>query len=139
MGARGVTEQTRPSPAVPAIGASLGIGAVWGLANLGVVVASGWPELEGDLATNLAAFTAGGALMALTVALILALVGPADRRSRVAWSLGVTGAVWIAFVAAGAALGAVHPERYHLVWPELLRGGALVAVLGVLLGLVRRG
>lgn len=139
MGARGVTEQARLSPSVPAIGASLGIGALWGLANLGVVLASGQPELEGGLATNLAAFTVGGALMGLTVALVLALVGPADRRSRVAWSLGVTCAVWIAFVAAGAALGAVQPERYHLVWPELLRGGALVAVLGVLLGLVRRG
>ena len=69
MGARGVTEQARPSLSVPAIGTSLGIGALWGLANLGVVLASGWPELEGRLATNVAAFAAGGALMGLTVAL----------------------------------------------------------------------
>lgn len=139
MDARSATDEARHSPSLPAIGASLGIGALWGVANLGVVAASGWPTLEGALATNIVAFAAAGALMALTVSLILALVGSADRRYQVAWSLGATCAVWIAFVAAGAALGTVQPERYHLVWPELLRGGAAVAVLGVLLGLARRG
>ncbi|MBI3606353.1 MAG: hypothetical protein HY207_00120 [Nitrospirae bacterium] len=139
MGARGVTEQVRPSPSVPAIGTSLGIGALWGLANFGVVLASGQPEMEGGLATNLVAFTVGGALMGLTVALILALVGPADRRRRMAWSLGATCAVWGLFVLGGAILGTASPDRYHLVWAEVLRGGAMVAGLGVLLGLVRRG
>ena len=138
MDARGVAEQVRPSLSVPAIGAAVGIGALWGLANLGVVVASGWPELEGGLATNLVAFTVGGALMGLTVALILALVGPVDRRRRMAWSLGTTCAVWGAFVLGGAMLGTANPDRYHLVGSELLRGAAMAAGLGILLGLVRR-
>lgn len=139
MGARGVTEQVQPSLSLPAIGASLGIGALWGGANLGVVVASGWPELEGGLATNLTAFTVGGALMGLTVALVLALVGPPIGRRRMAWSLGATCAVWGLFVLGGAILGTASPDRYHLVWAEVLRGSAMVAGLGVLLGLVRRG
>ena len=138
MDARDVAEQVRPSLSVPAIGAAVGIGALWGLANLGVVVASGWPELEGGLATNLAAFTVGGALMGLTVALILALVGPVDRRRRMVWSLGVTCVVWGLFVLGGALLGVAQPERYHLVGSELLRGAAMAAGLGILLGLVRR-
>jgi hypothetical protein len=139
MGARGVTEQVRPSLSLPATGASLGIGALWGGANFAVVVASGWPELEGGLATNLAAFTVGGALMGLTVTLILVLVVPVDRGRRMAWSLGVTCAVWGAFVIGGALLGVAQPDRYHLVGSEVLRGAAMAAGLGVLLGLVRRG
>ncbi len=138
MDARGVTESVRPSLSVPAIGAAVGIGALWGFANLGIVLASGWPELEGGLAANVVAFAAGGALMGLTVALILALVDPADRRRRMAWSLGATCAVWGAFVLGGAMLGVAQPERYHLVGSELLRGAAMAAGLGVLLGLVRR-
>lgn len=138
MDGRSVTDEARRSPSLPAIGASLGLGALWGLANLGVVVASGWPELEGRLATNVGAFAAGGALMGLTVALILALAGPVDRRCRMAWSLGVTCAVWGLFVLGGALLGVGQPERYHLVGSELLRGAAMAAGLGVLLGLVRR-
>lgn len=138
MDARGVAVPVRPSLSVPAIGAAVGIGALWGVVNLGIVLASGWPELEGGLAANLAAFTVGGALMGLTVVLILALVGPGDRRRRMAWSLGATSAVWGLFVLGGALLGVGQPERYHLVGSELLRGAAMAAGLGVLLGLVSR-
>ncbi|MFZ5864204.1 MAG: hypothetical protein ACOYXR_15385 [Nitrospirota bacterium] len=138
MDARGVAEQVRPSLSVPALGAAVGIGALWGFANLGIVLASGWPVLEGGLAANVVAFTVGGALMGLTVVLILALVEPADRGHRMAWSLGVTCAVWGAFVIGGALLGVAQPDRYHLVGSELLRGAAMAAGLGVLLGLVCR-
>ncbi len=123
-------------PSVAELGLGLVVGGMWGVGNMGVVWATGWPELEGSLTANAVAFACGGSLMGLATTLVLAITGLGQRRRSIKQPLLVTSGIWLVFILGGLALSLMDPDRHSVSWPELARGLVMTLGLGVALGIV---
>ena len=116
------------------------LGAVAGIC-LGVIAlvvneVSGIIALENGFASNLVAFTVGGAIFGLVASGFLSLLKERlPFRSIYLKAVIVATGLWATLEAGGIVLSAVQPDRYHFQAAQLFQGLVLSLVLGGLLGL----